>query len=390
MSIFDTIESGKDKFVKNNSSYLKSLFDTDNLMPLWIADMDFKVAPAITQGLQEIVNRGVYAYEDISPEVKQAIANWNLRRHGLDLDSKCFIQVNGVLTAIAVLLRVLTREGDGVMIQTPVYHQFYTAIKTANRTVVENPLKIENGSYVFDFEDIEQQLKLGKTKLILLCNPHNPVGRVWNRDELQKFIDLANTYNVIIVSDEVHSEIVYSNFKFNSILSFPNTENHIAVLGSPAKTFGMQSIANGYIYLNNKERFNQVNNLVTSMYLHQGGALSAYAILAAYTRGEDWVNELVAYLEKTVNWIQEFLNTELPTVKMVKPEGTYQVWLDFSALKLSESELKQLVFKEAKLGLAPGKLFGADYQLYMRMNIASPLSKIKTAFKQLKEAIDSL
>ncbi|WP_370477238.1 MalY/PatB family protein [Tamlana flava] len=390
MTLFDNEYKVENNFVKNNPSYLKAMFGTVDVMPLWIADMDFKVALPITQALERIVERSVYAYEDITPKVTQAIADWNLKRHNLDLQSKSFIQVNGVLTAIAVLLRTLTKEGDGVMIQTPVYHQFYKAIKMANRTVLDNSLKIKNGHYAMDFENMEQQLKLGNTKIILLCNPHNPVGRVWKRDELQSLIDLANTYGVMIVSDEVHSEIVFSNSKFNSVLSFNGIQNHIAILGSPAKTFGMQSIADGYIYTTNKKLFDEIYGFVASMYLHQGSALSAYAILAAYTHGEDWVNQLVDYLEQTINWIQNFLNDELPRVKMIRPEGTYQIWLDFTALNLSETDLKKLVFNKAKLGLASGGSFGADYKLFMRMNIASPLSKIKKAFNQLKTSIDLL
>ncbi|WMI65358.1 PatB family C-S lyase [Aestuariibaculum sp. YM273] len=388
MSIFDLEHNVENYFVKNNPKYLKMVLGADDVMPLWIADMDFKVAPPITEALQDIVARGVYAYEDISPQVKQAIADWNLERHELNMNPTNFIQVNGVLTAIAVILRALTEDGDGVMVQTPVYHQFFQVIKTANRTIIESPLKIENGHYAFDFDDMERQLKSGKTKVILLCNPHNPVGRVWNREELQKLIHLANQYNVIIVSDEVHSEIVFSKSKFHSILSFEDTNNHIAILGSPAKTFGMQSIANGYIYINDTTQFEQINSLATSMYLHQGGALSAYAILAAYTKGHTWVDDLVVYLEQTVNWIEEFLNTELPQVKMIRPEGTYQIWLDFSALNISENELKDLVFHKAKVGLALGSTFGSDYQLFMRMNIASPFVKIQRAFRQLKAAMD--
>lgn len=390
MNPFDLEHHVENHFVKNNPKYLKMVLGADDVMPLWIADMDFKVAPPITEALQNIVERGIYAYEDISPQVKEAIANWNFKRHGLKMNPNAFIQVNGVLTAIAVILRAITREGDGVMVQTPVYHQFFQVTKTANRTVVDNPLKIENGHYQFDFDQMETQLKTGNTKIILLCNPHNPVGRVWNREELQKLVDLANTYHVIIVSDEVHSEIVFSNSKFHSILSLENVENHIAVLGSPAKTFGMQSIANGYIYTENKAYFETINRLVTSMYLHQGGALSAYAILAAYTKGHEWVDELVEYLEVTVNWVETFLKTELPQVKMIKPEGTYQIWLDFSELNLTETELKTLVFQKAKVGLALGSTFGADYKLFMRMNIASPLLKIQEAFQQLKKAIEML
>ncbi|MBD0832772.1 MalY/PatB family protein [Aestuariibaculum sediminum] len=390
MSIFDIEHSPENNFVKNNPKYLKSMFGTAELQPFWIADMDFKVASAITESQTDIVERGIYAYEDITPMVTKAISDWNFRRHNLKLNPEYFIQVNGVLTAIAILLRTLSEEGDGVMIQTPVYHQFFSVIKGANRKIIDNPLKFENSRYTFDFEQMENQLKSESTKIILLCNPHNPVGRVWHQKELETLIKLANQYQVTIVSDEVHSEIVYSNSKFNSILSFSNTENHIAILGSPAKTFGMQSNANGYIYVQNKELFEKNYNLVTSMYLHHGGALTAYGTLAAYTKGEVWVNELVMYLEETVNWIDNFLINDLPQITMIKPEGTYQVWLDFSKLKISEDELKELMFKNAKLGLAPGYWFGDQYNLFMRMNIASPKQKIEDAFKTLKQVIDNL
>ena len=204
-------------------------------MLIWI----FKVAEPITNELQRLVNRGNFAYEFNAGKVYEALANWNLRRHQLELEEKSFIQVSGVLTGIALLIRELTKEGEGVLVQTPVYHQFYKIIQTAKRSIVDNPLKTINGSYQMDFEDLELKLKTKNVKVILLCNPHNPVGRVWKKHELEKLIQLANTYNATIISDEIHSDIVYSHAKFNSIASFSNSEQHIAVLGSPAKTFGM-------------------------------------------------------------------------------------------------------------------------------------------------------
>ncbi len=388
MSSFDTLhDSFEHNFIKYNSGFLKSMFGTTNVKPFWIADMDFKVAPAITAALQKVVNREIYAYEFPTHKVFSAISEWFSNKHKLELDKKAFIQVTGVLTGIAILIRELTNEGDGILVQTPVYHQFYNIIKTSNRTIVRNPLKIIDGKYQMDFQDLEEKIKSKNVKIILLCNPHNPVGRVWNREELQKLVDLSNKYNVMVISDEIHADIVYANATFNSIASF-DQEKHITIIGSPAKTFGMQGIANGYLYIRNKEAHQQIKNAITSLYLDHGNALSAYATIAAYTHGEAWLQELLEYLQNTINWINNFLQKELPQIQLFYPEGTYQIWLDVSGLKYSEEELKDIVFNKAKLALTPGTWFDTDHTQFMRMNIASPLSVIKKAFYQLKTAID--
>ncbi len=388
MNSFDIQHQGfTDHFAKANPQFLKSIFGTDDLMPLWIADMDFQVAPTITKELQRLVDRSIFAYEFNAREVFKAIANWNHKRHGLSLNPKSFIQVSGVLTGIGLLIRELSDEGDGIMVQTPVYHQFFKIIKTANREVVANPLKIVDGKYEMDFDDIEQKFSSKKVKAMILCNPHNPVGRVWNREELKTLVQLANTYNVTIISDEIHSDIIYSGTNFNSIVSI-DLENHIAVIGSPAKTFGMQSISNGYLYIPNNDKHQKVKHTIESLYLDHGNAFSTFATLTAYTKGGEWLDELLAYLEKTKNWIQSFVSKELPQIAIHDPEGTYQMWMDFSGLQLSEEKLKELIFKKAKLGLTPGEWFGSGHTQYMRINIASPLSKIQKAFRQLKSAVN--
>ncbi|MEX0275569.1 MAG: MalY/PatB family protein [Flavobacteriaceae bacterium] len=390
MESFNTIHDNYEhNFVKSDPHMLRSMFGDVDAIPFWIADMDFKVAEPITEELRRLVNRGIYAYEFNTGTIFKSIVDWNLKRHQLKLNGKAFIQVTGVLTGIALLIRELSNEGDGVLIQTPVYHQFYKVIKTANRKAVGNPLKVVDGSYEMDFEDMERKLQTENVKIILLCNPHNPIGRVWKKWELEKLIGLANTYEATIVSDEIHSDIIYSGAKFNSIAAF-SPKQHIAVLGAPAKTFGMQSISNGCLYVPNRAVHKQIKNAVGSMYLDHGNAFSTFATIAAYTKGEDWVNGLIAHLEKNVDWIQNFLQKDIPKVKMSVPEGTYQVWLDFSALALPQEVLDDLVFTKAKLALTPGRWFCNDHAQFMRMNIASPLPKLQKAFQQLKNAIDTL
>jgi cystathionine beta-lyase len=364
------------------------MFGTTDIAPFWIADMDFKVAPPILQELQRLVNRGVFAYEFPTKDAFSAIANWFLQKHALSLKEEAFIQVTGVLTGISLMIQELTNEGDAILIQTPVYHQFATIVKNTNRKLVENPMQIVNGQYQMDFNDLEEKFKSEAVKIMMLCNPHNPVGRVWNREELQQLLDLAEKYNVTIISDEIHADIVYKGTTFNSIASF-DYDKHIVIIGSPAKTFGMQGIATGYLYIQNENTHQKIKKAVTTLYLDHGNALSVYATIAAYSKGRVWCDELVDYLQQTLQWIETFLQEELPQIQLLKPQGTYQIWLDCSALQLSEEALKTLLFHEAKLGLAAGSWFGEQCGQFMRMNIASPLAVIQTAFHQLKAAIEA-
>ena len=262
---FDTLkEDFEHTFVKSNPNYLKQICGSENVTPYWVADMDFEVAEPVTRELQRLVDRGIYGYELNSDEVYDAIIDWYRGRHNLTLDKNSFISVPGVLTGIALLIRELTEPGEGILIQTPVYHQFAQLIQTAHRKIVENPLQIVDGKYEMNFEDLEQKLQSKEVQVILLCNPHNPVGRVWRKAELEQLVALADKYNVRIISDEIHGDIIYSEHRFNSIKTV-DSGNHIAVLGSPAKTFGMQSFSNGYLYITDEEILKKVHATVESM-----------------------------------------------------------------------------------------------------------------------------
>ncbi len=384
---FDTVKDDfEQKFVKENPQILKHMFGSSDVTSFWIADMDFPVAPPIADELKRIAERSVYAYEFDTNGMFKAIVAWNKARHGQTLDRKAFVQVTGVLTGIAIAIRELTEVNDDVLIQTPVYHQFSKLIKTAGRKVIENPLQIVDGKYEMDFEDLEVKLQSENVKVILLCNPHNPIGRVWRKEELQRMVSLAQKYNVTIVSDEIHSDIIYAGHSFNSILS-ADSENPIALIGSPAKTFGMQSISDGFLYIPNETLRENIKETVESMYLNHGNAFTTFATIAAFKEGGPWLDEMIAYLEKTISWIQTYLKEELPMIKMFPVEGTYQVWLDFSGLNLPEKELNTLLVEKAKLALTPGSWFDKGSGQYQRMNIASPLSKIQSAFNQIRAAI---
>ncbi|MEM7118881.1 MAG: PatB family C-S lyase [Chloroflexota bacterium] len=383
---FDTIlNDSQNKFIRHDPRMLQGIFGADDVAPFWVADMEFPVAEPIAKELKRLADRAMFAYEFDARFVFRAIAGWNKRRHNLDLDSKSFVQVPGVLTGIGLLIRELTQPGDGVLIQTPVYHQFAKVIKGANRRIVRNRLLVRNGRYEMDFDDLENKLQAGDAKAILLCNPHNPVGRVWTQGEMQQLVELADKYAVTIISDEIHSDIVYPGHPFNSIISVaPN--KHAALLGSPAKTFGMPSISNGYIYTADEAILEPIKKVVDSMYLSHSNAFTTFATIAAFNYGDAWLDELLIYVAKNVAWIENFLQTELPQVKSSPVEGTYQIWLDFSGTGLSKEELDERIFRRAKVGLTPGNWFDRESGLFMRMSIACPLSKVQAAFEQLKQA----
>ncbi len=287
------------------------------------------------------------------------------------------------------MIREFTQQGDGVLIQTPVYHQFRRLIESAGRVVAGNSLKIEDGHYTIDFDDFEQQLKQGNAKMVLLCNPHNPVGRVWTRSELQTMVDIARRYDVIVVSDEIHADIVFDDHTFTSIVSL-GYEKAVSIIGSPAKNFGLNSIANGYIYTDDDALYQQIKSTVNSLAIDHGNALTTYATIAAYEKGREWFEGYLQYTQTTVHWIAEFVASSLPDITMYKPEGTNQIWFDFSKLQLAPDTLKSLLVNEAKMGLTPGAWFGETNPNYYRMNIAADREQIQASFARLHTAINSL
>lgn len=379
----------QNKFIKFDSQMLNQLYGTDQVTPYWIADIDFPVASPITEAMQQLVNRETYSYEFDSKTVFQSISDWNRERHNLTLNPEHFVQVPGVLSAIALLIRDFTKEGDGVLIQTPVYHQFRRLIESAGRNVVGNTMRIEDGHYAMDFERLEQQLKSGDVQMILLCNPHNPVGRVWTKAELERMVALAKKYNTLIVSDEIHADIVFQGSTFTSMTSL-GYDNSLTIIGSPAKSFGLCSLAAGYIYSDNDALLGKIKATAASLSVDHENIFTTYATIAAYQQGQAWFESFHAYTENTRNWILNFIEQNLPQINAFPPQGTNQIWLDFTGLALEASELKTLLTEQAKMALTPGTWFGEPNENFYRMNFASPLEQIQTSFQLLKSAVDHL
>ncbi|PMO68730.1 MalY/PatB family protein [Vibrio splendidus] len=388
MTAFNSASNyGEHAFIKSKPEMLESIYNTVDVFPYWIADMDFQVAEPITQELNRLVERGVYSYEFNEQAVFEVLSQWYSKRHGLSLSADKFVQVPGVLPGIALLLRQFTNEGDGVLIHTPAYHQFANLVNKAGRQVVNSPLINDGQSYQIDFAGMEQQIIEQQVKTMIFCNPHNPTGRVWTPQEIEQVIEIAKRHDVLIISDEVHSDIIFEGHSFTSLTSF-DYDKVIALIGSPAKTFGMHSISNGYVYTNNHELFEAFKTNVVAMYLDHGNAFSTFATVAAFEKGGEWLDGMLVYLQDTVKWITEFAEQRIPQLKVFQPQGTYQVWFDFSGLDFSEEELKNVVFEQAKMGLTPGGWFGAQSPNFMRMNIATSRDNIEQSFTALADAID--
>ncbi|GLS91050.1 aminotransferase [Psychromonas marina] len=376
------------KFIKHDSSMLNQVYGTNDVTPYWIADMDFPIASPISDAMQQLVSRESYSYEFDSKTLFESISTWNKDRHDLDLNPDHFVQVPGVLSAIAMLIRDFTNEGEGVLIQTPVYHQFRRLIESAGRKAVNNPLNIENDRYVIDFEGFENKLKSGDVHMVLLCNPHNPVGRVWTKMELQRLVAIAKKYEILIISDEVHADIIFEGSSFTSMASL-DYDNSLTIIGSPAKNFGLNSISNGYIYSDNQRLREKIKATSASMSLDHGNAFTMYATIAAYQQGKPWFDAFLSYTQQTRHWIVAFMASELPQVKTFVPEGTNQIWFDFTGLGLTSDRLKSLLTEQAKMALTPGTWFGESDENYYRMNFAAPLAQIQHSFELLKRSINN-
>ena len=267
--------------------------------------------------------------------------------------------------------------------------KFKSIIKNLNRQVINNPLKITDGKYRIDFEDLEKKASSGTNRIMILCNPHNPVGRVWTTEELRQVSDICIVNNVLLLSDEIHADIIFSGHTFNSIMSLEEDYTNASImLGSPGKTFGIPGIADAFIYAPNNALRETIKSRIMRFRLGKSNAFTNAAAQAAWLSGGEWLDDMINYLENTIHYIEIFIKEELPDITLTIPEGTYQIWLDFRKLRLDEKELKYLLTKKAMLGINMGRQYGSEGSGFARMNIASPLSMIQQAMEQLKTAIN--
>lgn len=389
MTDFNTyIERTGTKSVKWDGA--EAMFQSTDVLPMWIADMDFKAPEAVNQALVDRAKHGVYGYTLIDDDVRYPIIDWLNKRHQWPVDANTLSFSPTVVASIDVALRTFSEPEDKILIQTPVYPPFFQSIQNTDRTILTNSLVRTEDHYEIDFVDLENKLK-ADVKIFLLCSPHNPVGRVWEKAELMKMAELCLKYDVLILADEIHSDLIYKPAKHVPIASLSSAISAQTItLMAPSKTFNLAGLQASFIVTENAELKSQLDHALVKYGFKQLNTMAITALEAAYRYGEPWLEELLIVLEEHKNYCIERLQTCLPELKLIDPEGTYLLWVDFSSLGLSDTELQQFFVEKAKVALNPGLTYGTDGEQFMRINFACHQSTLTKGINQIIEAIQEL
>lgn len=360
-----------------------------DVLPLWVADMDFKAPPAVIEALTKAAQHGVFGYTEIKQDYFEAIKRWYQSRFNWDIKESWLVKTPGVVYAISTAIRALTNEEDAIIIQRPVYYPFSDSIIVNQRKLINNPLIYKEGVYYIDFKDFEEKIIENNVKMFIFCSPHNPVGRVWTQQELLRLGDICIKHGVIVVSDEIHADFVYNrnrHFVFTS-LKEEYLENTI-ICTAPSKTFNLAGLQVSNIFIANKDMREKFKQEIKKSGYSQLNTMGLIGCQVAYEQGERWLEDLKDYIEGNLGFIRDFLAERLPQIQLVEPQGTYLVWLDFKGLKCNEEELEDLIANKANLWLSNGVTFGIEGFGFQRVNIACPRSMLERAFLQLEKAIN--
>ncbi|MFN2105834.1 MAG: MalY/PatB family protein [Candidatus Promineifilaceae bacterium] len=383
---FEKIE---DQMVPSDRAHAK--YGDDRLLPLWVADMDFKSPPQVIKALEERASHGVFGYCVADDDYFEAVEEWMARRYGWHVDRDWITITPGVVTALYILIQAFTGPGDKILIQPPVYHPFYSAIEDNGRVVVRNPLKRLNGRYEMDFDDLAEKTADPAVKLAVLCSPHNPVGRVWTAEELRRFGEICQANDVLVISDEIHADLVLSGHSFTSFATVDEAfaANSI-ICTAPSKTFNLAGLRLSNIIARNEDQRKQFQDKFNSLGHLGPNIFGLVAAETAYRSGEEWLAEVLSYIEGNYNFLRTYLAEHLPQLALTPLEGTYLAWIDFSALGLDPAARTAFLMEEAKVWLNPGEIFGAEGADFERVNIACPRSLLAEALGRIKTAVDSL
>ncbi len=364
---------------------VKQLYHAENeLLPMWVADMDFHPPESVRQAVSERAGHGLFGYTYIADSVKQAIVDWMQRRMDWTIQPEWIQFSHGVVPSIGKAVQALTERGDGVLLQSPVYPPFFSMIKDNDRTVIDSPLVESGGTYTIDFDDFEEKLK--QSRMFLMCSPHNPVGRVWSHYELTRIAELCEKHDVIIVSDEIHGDLVFGPYKQIPIASIAGASARTITLAAPSKTFNLAGLQASFIVTENesfRKKMEQIDKKNGFFTLNTFGIL---AMEAAYEKGERWLEELLDYLQDNMKLVDSYLQAELPDLRLVPAEATYLMWIDCRKTGLSDAEINKALKEKGRLALNPGKSFGEAGSGFVRMNIACPRDTVKEGLKRLKKA----
>lgn len=376
---------------RKNTNSKKWDIEGDGLIPFSIADMDFLAPNEIVEAVSNRAAHGIYGYTYRSRDYYNSIVNWVYSQYNWKIKRDEICHSPGIVTGLSLVLESLTIPGDSIMIQTPVYYPFMKVINLNNRNIVYNHLINDKYHYEIDFEDFENKIKESKIKLFFLCNPHNPVGRVWTKKELIKLGEICVKHNVIIVSDEVHSDIIFAGNQHQCFASISEAfANQSITCIAPSKTFNLAGLQTSAIIIPNEKLRNKYMNTLSRLSLDKVSPFGVVALEAAYRHGYDWLKGLLDYLQGNLSFIETYLKTNLPELKYSKPEGTYLLWIDCRELNLSNEELESFMLEKVKINVRQGYQFGPGGDGFIRLNFACPRSMLKQGLSQLKDAINQM
>ena len=367
-------------------------FGRSDLIPMWVADMDIKAAPEIVESMKKKVEQEIFGYVYRPDSYYKTATEWLKKRFGYEISPSSLIHSPGVVPSMSILVKMLTKNSDKILIQTPVYPPFASAVKDNGRELVENPLiKDEKGYYTIDFEDLEKKLSLDEVKLFILCNPHNPVGRVWKKEELLKMGELCKKYNVRILADEIWRDLIMLGYKHTPMASLSKGIEDITItLFSPTKSFNLAGLQASFATFPRAEERKEFDNILGQMDVKRNNPFSLVAFETAYEKCEDWLEELILHIDGNMQYVVDFIAEKLPEIKVVKPEGTYLMWLDFNGTKIPQDKIQEFLINEAKVAMNDGGSFGSNGKGFARMNVACPRYMVKEAMERIEKALKNL
>ena len=359
----------------------------DDILPLWVADMDFRSPDSVVEALKKAVDHGIFGYSRADESYFDAVAAWYQKRHHLTLQPEWMTCTPGIVFALSIAVRAFTQEGDAVLIQPPVYHPFSRAILRNKRTLVENPLVLKDGHYEMDLEDLEQKVLDEHVKLMILCNPHNPVGRVWTREELTALADICLRHHVYVISDEIHGDFVWQGHEQTPYASISvEACLHSMMCTAPSKTFNLAGMATSNLFIPDPEMRRKFRSELLDVGQENMNRLGLFACRAAYEGGGEWLDQLIGYLAGNLALVRDFCKNRVPQIQLVEPEGTYLAWLDCRELGMTDDELMAFFSDDAKVWLDPGTHSGEQGSGFMRFNLGSSRSVIAQALDQIEAA----
>ena len=372
---------------RSNTNSIKWDHENQEILPMWVADMDFRAPQPVIDALTERVQHGIYGYSEPNQAYFDAIINWQEKRNDWKIQQDWIAFSPGVVPAVNMIIRTFANPGEKVLVQTPVYYPFFAAIANNGCQMETNPMIFEDGKYHMDFEDLERKTADPNLHILILCSPHNPVGRVWTKEEMTRLGEICLKNEVLVISDEIHSDLILSGNKHTPFASISEAfaMNSITCM-APSKTFNLAGLQTSFLMIPNEK--------LRSRYLHTVEATSLMtntfgitALTAAYTKGEAWLEKLLAYLESNLAFLNDFVEKNMPEIKVIQPEGMYLVWMDFRALGLPKDDLEELMLKEAKIWLDEGYIFGTEGEGFERINIACPRSTLEEGLNRILSAV---